>query len=349
MKHLLNAFALFLTALVLAQEPSVPVPAGDTLYHGVYPGGVTGAEDDITLADVTSYEAAAGRRVAWVYFSNNWYASRAFPLDMATWIREHGSIPFIRLMLRSNTNENRAERVFNIKNILKGKFDADLSAWAQQARDFGSPLLVEWGTECNGSWFSWNGKWSGGRNTRGFGDKLKPDGPERFVAAYRHIVGLMRAAGASNITWVWHINSTDSPELAWNAFENYYPGDDVVDWVAVSDYGALTPMETEVASFRDQMDPCYARLDSLAPSKPVIVAEFGCTAGNALVAPADWAAAALSDILGHRYSRVIGFSWWNERWENDNKPQHDTTMRLQDTPALADLFKQMLSGADIIP
>ena len=42
---------------------------------------------------------------------------------------------------------------------------------------------------------------------------------------------------------------------------------------------------------------------------------------------------------------MIGFSWWNERWENDNKPAHDTNMRVQDNPALADVF-QTLVGAN---
>ena len=69
----------------------LPPPPGK-LYCGVYPGGVDGEEADITLEDVISYETAIGRRVAWVYFSNNWYASRAFPVETATWIRSHGAI-----------------------------------------------------------------------------------------------------------------------------------------------------------------------------------------------------------------------------------------------------------------
>ena len=40
-------------------------------YHGVYPGGISGEEDDITSADVAAYETAVGRKVAWVYFSHN--------------------------------------------------------------------------------------------------------------------------------------------------------------------------------------------------------------------------------------------------------------------------------------
>ena len=32
----------------------------------------------------------------------------------------------------------------------------------------------------------------------------------------------------------------DQPEAKWNRFENYYPGDNYCDWVALSAYGPLT-------------------------------------------------------------------------------------------------------------
>ena len=46
-----------------------------------------------------------------------------------------------------------------------------------------------------------------------------------MCAAYRHIVDLMRAEGADNLQWVWHVNWLDEPEKNWNRFENYFPGD----------------------------------------------------------------------------------------------------------------------------
>ena len=30
-------------------------------------------------------------------------------------------------------------------------------AWGRAAQTFGTPLIVEFGTEVNGSWFPWNG------------------------------------------------------------------------------------------------------------------------------------------------------------------------------------------------
>ena len=248
-----------------------PPPLGE-IYHGVFPGGVSGAEDDITAHDLASYEETVGKKVAWVYFSNNWFKDREFPEKTATWIREDGAVPFIRLMLRSTAEEKRKEKVFTLQAIIDGAFDADLRRWGQAAHRFGTPLLVEYGTECNGEWFPWNGRWHGGSQTSGFGDATKPDGPERFVAAYRHIVQTIRGEGAINITWVFHPDAHDTPDKEWNHFENYYPGNDVVDWIGISAYGPQTPMETECESLRQMMDSAYARLDKLAPNKPVLVA-----------------------------------------------------------------------------
>ncbi len=320
------------------------LPPPGKLYHGVYPGGRSGMEDDITPADVLSYEQTVGKRVAWVFFSDNWYRGMKFPRATAEWIRRGGATPYLRLMPREE--EETAPNRFTIEKILAGNFDLGLRVWARGARDFATPLIVEFGTECNGKWFPWNGLYHGAGDLTGFGDPTKPDGPERFAAAYRHIVKLMRREGARNITWVFHINAIDNPEDAWNQFENYYPGDAYVDWIGVSAYGPQVPTDTECLSFREQMDPAYARVIALAPTKPIFVAEFGCTAGCRLITPDAWAAPALDDILGGRWPKLIGFSWWNERFQNDLVPTHDSDMRVQDTPALAAVFRAKLAAAD---
>ncbi len=59
--------------------------------------------------------------------------------------------------------------------------------------------------------------------------------PEEFVKAYKHIVDLIRKKGVNNIAFVWHSYASkpfkDYPLHAW------YPGDDYVDWVAISVFG----------------------------------------------------------------------------------------------------------------
>jgi len=346
------ALALWLAAGGAARGQTLPridVPPAGKLYHGVYPGGITGEEDDLSSADVDAYEAEAGQPTAWVYFSDNWYRDRLFPAATAGWIRARNAVPYIRLMIRSEAFGERNKRPFRGKDILAGALDADLRQWFRDARDFGTALLVEYGTECNGEWFPWNARWNGGKKTKSYGDPVLSDGSERFVAVYRRIVTIAREEGATNVVFVFHVNWSDDPEEPWNQLEAYYPGDDVVDWVAISAYGLQTPLEDVVDLFRDAIDASYARLQQIAASKPVIVAEFGATAGNPRMAPEDWASPALADLLALRWPHLIGFSWWNERWENDNRPEHDTTMRLQDVPELADAFATELeAGEDVL-
>lgn len=324
----------------------IPLPSSGHIYHAVYPGGVTGwgEEDDVTLNDLRSYEQLAGKTAVWVYFSHNWFRGRSFPLTTTTWIRDAGSLAYIRLMLRSDAEQDHAEPTFTLDRIINGDFDNDLRAWARDARDFGSPLIAEYGTEVNGEWFSWNGIWNGGGTTDGYGDPTEYDGPERFRDAYRHIIQVVRGEGASNITWVFHVDDEDVPDENWNRLEHYYPGDEWVDWIGVSVYGAGTPMDTECARFRDDMDAVYPRLTALSADKPIVLLEFGVTSSNPYCEQATWAEDALKDLIALRWPRVSGFSWWNERWENDDNPSHNTNMRIQDNPALAAVFQRLVGG-----
>ena len=321
-----------------ASEPSrLAVPTSGCVYHGVYPGGVTGEEDDITLGDVTSYEASAGRHVAWVFFSNNWYRSRAFPTSTANWVRDHGSTPYIRLMLRHSSRERQRtdgpDKTFSLRRIVQGDFDKNLRAWGDGAVAYGDPLLVEYGTEMNGFWFSWNATHNGDRN-----------GAKLFRRAYRHIIDVVRSRGADNISWVFHVNDTDQPSRPWNRLEKYYPGGRYIDWLATSVYGALTPRENWNQPFTRGMNAVYPRLRRLAPTKPIIVAEFGVTDGNPRVEPTVWASHALDGLLAGRWPKVRGISWWNETWENDNVKSHDSELRIQHMPGVPDVFQARLIG-----
>jgi CubicO group peptidase (beta-lactamase class C family) len=311
-----------------------PPPAGK-LYHGVYPGKHNGNGDDITAGDLKAYEGAVRKKVALVYFSNEWAtdAGRQFPLDKSAWIHDHKAVPFVRLMLRSSTDSatKYTETVYTLDRILAGLYDDPLRAWGEKARQFGRTLLVEYGTECNGGWMPWNAVHNA------------PNGPRKFQAVFRRIVRLMSAA--TNIRWVFHVNGDDSPKTHCNCLEAYYPGDDVVDWLAVSCYGAQKPEEVPEA-FAPQMDQVYGRLRALAPSKPVFVAEFGCCLNDSKVTAAAWADAALGELLsrsGGKWDKLIGFSWWNSYWDND-PPAKPTNMLVQEVEGLTDVFRRRLDS-----
>jgi hypothetical protein len=318
-----------------AQGVHVAVPPPSKLYHGLYWGGVgtdehDPTEHDVTPNDVARYEQAVGKKAAWIYFANNWFESRKFPVAMCSWIRDLKKIPYVRLMLRSDVDQKHREKKFSLQKIVAGEFDDDLHAWARDAKNFGSPILIEWGTEPNGEWFGWNGKWNGGAGK----------GPARYIAAYQHIVDLMRAEGADNLQWVWHVNWLDEPEKDWNRFENYFPGGNYCDWVALSAYGPTTPTTqdgTESLAFK--MREAYPRLVKIAPGKPIILAEFGCDLHNRGVNAAEWAKVALEDLFSNRWPGVIGFCWWNEAWQNDDHKKHDTDMIILHDSDLTRVFR----------
>ncbi len=310
--------------------PSLAEPPPGSFYHGVFPGGKNGMGSDIEPADVTEYQDAVGKRPTWIYFCDNWYEGTAFPGRTASWIRANGSIPYVRLMLLSGPNIPRPDPVYNLENILRGKFDSEIREWMRGARAFGTPLLAEYGVEVNGFWFPWNGLWN--REDGSYEDSI-----ERFRKVYRHIVSIAREEGASNVRWVFHVDPWDEPVVPWNKFEHYYPGDEWVDWVGVSVYGRQAPSDKFYPTFREQMDWVYRRLTKLT-KKPVIVCEYGTISDSG---QAGWARAALTDLLSHRWPRVIGFSWWNSGFYNDAKnPRGFSNMRVQDNPRLAAVLRR---------
>jgi hypothetical protein len=337
--HCAGAAFASLCATISSAAPLAPPPSGK-LYHGVYYDGVgtdthDPTEHDFTPADVEHYEQTVGAKTAWIYFSDNWFESRAFPLTTCSRIRQLGKVPYIRLMLRSSVEQSRAEKTFSLNKIIAGKFDDDLRAWASEAKSFQSPILIEWGTEPNGKWFSWNGKWNGGGGR----------GAANYIAAYRHIVEVMRDEGANNLHWIWHVNWFDEPEVKWNAFENYFPGENYCDWVALSIYGPLTPQTKDgTESFASKLNEAYPRLTKIAPGKPVIVAEFGCDLHNKHCNAAEWARDALKEIFSGRWPALIGFCWWNEGWQNDDTKRDDTDMIVWHDPAVSRVFQSEITA-----
>jgi hypothetical protein len=61
--------------------------------------------------------------------------------------------------------------------------------------------------------------------------------PSEYVIAYRRFVDITREEGVHNVAFVWH--SYAAPPYKGYALASWYPGDEYVDWVAVSLFGHL--------------------------------------------------------------------------------------------------------------
>lgn len=130
--------------------------------------------------------------------------------------------------------------------------------------------------------------------------------------------------------------------------EKYYPGDNYIDWLAISLYSMQAPYEDEKTPF-SAINQTMQRLQQMAPTKPVIIAEFGTDVHNPREPAAAWAKAALKDILGNRWPQLTGFGWWNETWPNGNDPANATDTRIQSDPALTAVFRNALKHQRIAP
>jgi hypothetical protein len=65
--------------------------------------------------------------------------------------------------------------------------------------------------------------------------------PQLYIAAFRHVVGIFRADGVTNVKWMW---APGYPLYASGHWSTWYPGSDVVDIVAEDTYNATTTQES---------------------------------------------------------------------------------------------------------
>ena len=152
---------------------------------------------------------------------------------------------------------------YPLSRIAKGDFDADLRAWAKDARASRVPMLVDFGPEMNGNWFPWSGVFTAARRTDpSLQDRLPPR------------LDLFRDQGADNVGFAFHVNVRPAPDEPWNDLAQYYPGDDYIDWIGLSAYGGVFP-GYDWEPLRRALDEAYPKLAALSPTKPIALLETG--------------------------------------------------------------------------
>ena len=257
--------------LPLQGQPITPPENG--CYIGVFPGWGE-FEDSVDATQLTDFENLSGKSVAFVPFSVFW-GRNYVSLRNLNEISSYGAIPLIRFMPWGEPYwEPGYQPEYDLQRIIDGEFDTFLFDWADEVKSYGKPVLITFGPEMNGNWFPWSGVFQGGGKTNHYGDPNKADGPEKYVDAFRHIVELFRNEGVNNALWYFQPNNESYPDKDWNSIENYYPGDEYIDWVGTSVYGAQYRDEPWV-DFEEVMQPIYNELVSEFPNKPLMLCEWG--------------------------------------------------------------------------
>ena len=253
---------------VLPPSDSRPMPGS---YIGVYAAGVPQS-----YAGIRTFSAITGVKPGVAVYYSGWL--EPFQSQFAaTVVREH-AVPLVQIDPTG----------INLEAIASGRYDSYLRSYAYAVKKFGRQVILSFGHEMNGSWYSW-------------GSGQTP--PAVFVAAWRHIVTVFRAIGARNVIWLWTINivgcrcQRESPARWW-------PGGSYVDWVGIDGYYYKPSWK-----FAPLFGPTIKAVRALTLD-PILISETA--------APASTQPSKIPDLFaGIRAYGLLGFVWFDVNRHKD--------------------------------
>jgi len=217
---------------------------------------------------------------------------RPFPQAQVETIRERGATPIVSLELWQWMTGREGNYLHAIN---RGEWDDFFRRWGEQARADGGRVLLRFGFEMNGDWFTWSGD------------------PDAYVAAWRRAHGLVNAA---NVEWVWAPNVVGVPDTPENGMHRYYPGGRFVDWVGVDGYNFGDDHDEwhTWRSFEAIFDGIIREFERRYPGKPFMVAETGSAPGPRRDA---WIRDAHAYLGTRPYVKALVWFHYDKRRENE--------------------------------
>lgn len=165
---------------------------------------------------------------------------RSFVIEYKRELESYGPLCILpQLGMHMNRDEDPGHTYY--EQIAQGKMDTVLKRYLSAIATLDSPMFLRIG-------FEFNGEWNGYTQ------------PEVYVAAFRHVVDIMREMSITNVATVWCFN----PDGKETDFMSYYPGDDYVDWWALDVFRIGSVATAQAEDFLHQADEHL---------KPVMLAE----------------------------------------------------------------------------
>jgi mannan endo-1,4-beta-mannosidase len=252
--------------------PTGPLPVHLSTTPESYLGVYTN-QAPASYRGVTAFTSATGARPDVVMYYSGWFVP--FPTAFATTVASNGAVPLVQM------NPTK----ISVAGIAAGRYDGYLSAYAEAVRAYHHPVIMSFGHEMNGSWYSW-----------GYGQTS----PKTFVAAWRHIVTLFRVLGARNVTWLWTVNIVSHTEVGTiPSPARWWPGRSYVNWVGIDGYYLEPDWQ-----FAPLFGPTIASVRTVTQD-PILIAETGAT-------PTAGQPAKIADLFaGVRLYGLLGFVYFD--------------------------------------
>jgi hypothetical protein len=239
------------------------VTSKDVPQCGAWWGAALHSTDSGLPAAVRSNESATGRGLDIVHTYHRW--SDVFPTASELELAQSGH----QLMLNWEPVD-KSGHAMSWAAIARGANDAEIDAEARRLAAVHAPVYVSFSHEPELNWGSHGSA-------------------ADFHAAFRHVVERSRAEGATNVLWVWDLMGL--PGSVWSArYQQMWPGDAYVDWVAWDPYNWGDCRSRAWKSFAQTVQPFYGWLESNGfGQKPFMLAEYGTVEDpQRLSAKADW-------------------------------------------------------------
>jgi mannan endo-1,4-beta-mannosidase len=263
-----------------------------TMLVGVYQPNSPGSYGQVSNF---AQEAGFNPRILSYYTTS---FSQPFPLQFAESAGRNGAMVLVQWQPRGTTSQA----------IASGQQDAAIRSFAQQVAQDPYQVIISYGQEMNGNWYSW-----------GAGGTDGSSGPA-YIAAWRHIWTIFQQAGVHNVTWLW------DPNIIYNGsapLAQWYPGDQYVDWVGLDGYFAYPWL-----TFDTLFGPSIQEIRTFT-AKPLLIAESGVsgTAGPGQIA---------SLFAGAELAGAVGIVYFDEAQSGD--PEHQD-WRLEDDASNMSAFR----------
>lgn len=278
----------------IASVPASTSASKSATHHYV---GIITPQMPASYAPAESFQAATGADVGIVAYYSGW--PEGFRSQFAETAWEHGSITMVDMDPPGRENA--------MTQIADGKFDWYLNDFARAVKGFGRKVIINFGHEVNGSWFSY-----GYTHVQ----------PATFVAAFRHLHEVFTDAGVRNVTWMWDVNVPVGSQTG--PIASFYPGDAYVNWVGIDGYDWQAKR-----TFTETFGTMIKQVKSVT-SRPILVAETAVLPGpNAAMQVASW-------LHGIESDRLLGLVWFDvdKRHFQHTGDTHDWKLE-DDSSALA--------------
>lgn len=244
---------------------------------------------------LTSFEQKLGKRFAIAHYYRGWeYLDSEYLRKELAIIDSYGWRPMI------SANPYFFDRCVSnnlplYKAIVQGNCDGFLQAAARNLKLFAKPVFLRLAWEMNINSMEWSIQQSHSSS-------------EDFASAWRHMHDVFIAEQATNILWVFSPNVESNDSIP---YENIYPGDSYVDWLGLDVYNwGNTQSWSTWEGFSELFSQSYSHIISIAPNKPLMIAEINTTdvGGD----KARWYRNLLEQELPYDFPKVSAVVFYNE-------------------------------------